>query len=282
MFKKKINNYYSYWQAIGLSFFSPNIYVDAAKRWGGVGAFYLLLLSFILAAPIAFQFIQNTRHYFAEWVEPSVAVMPTLVIYKGKLSMTEKDSKGTEKEISVWIWPPEQTAEQKNPSMLINLPRDVDSFKSIFIPILITQNIVRIQAFSPWNQTIVTDKFEISKQQDGVLGTKELTQMMNQIKLNLIGSAYPYLAWFFWITFLPSLIFFSFIAHLVSYALLRIKLPWRQSSRILCLAVTPSLIILEIFYLTHQLTQYRLFFLLGLALVYYLFGVRACQTDREL
>ncbi len=280
--KQKTNNYYSYFQAIVLSFFSPAVYRDAAKRWSGVGAFYLLLLSFILTVPMAYQFIQKTRHYFAEWIEPSVAAMPTLMMgSNGAMFIKPHTGKGEVKNQMVWVWPPKQKTTKMHPAMLINLPRNVDSFKSVYIPILITQNVVRIQTMSPLSEAVITDVVKITKSPNFVLGSKELGQMAKQVKMSLLVTIYPYLAWGLWVIVFISLIFFSFVLNLMSYAFLLIKLPWKQASRILCLAITPSLIFLEFLYLTHLLTQYRLFFLIGLTLVYYLFGVRASQEVEQ-
>lgn len=281
--RKKLQNYYSYAQAIVLSFFSPKIYVDAGKRWRGIGAFYLLLLAFILSIPLAFQFIQETRHYFAEWIEPSVKAMPTLLIHEGKMVMEGENGKELNEKQAVWIWPtkPLKKSIDQNPAMVINLPRTMASFDAIFIPILITEDFIRIQTSSPFDKKVVTDFIQISKDKDQELGSKELGEITQQVKKNLMTTAYSYLSMFMWIVIFSLFLCASIVTPMLSYAMLRLRLSWLKSARILAIAITPSIIISEVLYFTHQLTEYRAFFLIGLALLYYLFGVRAYYIDKE-
>ncbi len=282
MAKKKKTNHYSYWQALWLSFYSPSIYIDAAKRWSGIGGMYLLLVAFILSAPIAFQFIQHTRHFFSESLEPAIKEMPTLIIKDDKIKFKEDKSKGITEKTEVWIWPPAPSAEHPIPEVVINLPRTIESFNSVFIPVLITQDYLQIQNYSPWGQKIISDKFKIDKSNAEILGATELGKILNQIKMNLVNTAYFYLTSFIWALSLPCLFFFSTLANLLYLALRRSKLPWLQAARVLAIAVTPGLLFLEVLYFAHALTQLWILFTFAIVIGYYFFGARACLMDREL
>lgn len=291
MFKKKTTknlqkpkisrNHYSYWQALGLSFYSPNIYVDAAKRWTGLGAMYLLFLCFILASPIAAQFIQKTRHFFNDTLEPAVKEMPTLIIKDKKLSFKEDKSRGITPQTKSWVWPPHKSINQSYPDIVINLPRNLQTFQTVFIPILITQNFIQIQNYSPIGKDVITDVIEIGKDEDGVFGPEELGQMITQIKYNLLSSAYSYLAFFMWAMLFSSLLFTANIANVLYYAIYRTKLSWRNAVRVLSIAVTPGLVLLEILYFLDQINYKWLLFSLAVIVGYYFLGARACILDRE-
>jgi hypothetical protein len=279
--KKTAYNHYSYLQAIGLSFYSPNIYIDAAKRWTGFGGIYLLLLCFILSAPPAFQFVQKTLHYFSDELEPGLKEMPTLVIKDKKVSFQEEKTKGITAKTNTWIWPPAPSAEHPRPEIVINLPRSIESFQSVFIPILITQDYIQIQSFSPLGKEAITDEIKIDKEDDGILGPEQLGKIVNQIKFNLISSAYPYLSWFMWALIFVSILFFSSLANVLYFAIYRTKLPFLQAVRVFCIAATPALVLLEILYFSHKLTQWWLIFSGVVLLGYYFVGVRACKFDTE-
>lgn len=288
MFKKKTQNqqtkktnHYSYLQALGFSFYSPNIYIDAAKRWKGIGGKYLLLLSFILSLPLALQFAQKTLHYFSDKLEPGLKEMPTLIIKDKKLSFQEDKTKGITAKTNMWIWPPAPSAKHSHPEIVINLPRSLASFRSVFIPILITQDYIQIQSFSPLGKEPVTDQMKIDKEDDAVIGPKQVEKIVNQIKLNLISSAYPFLSWFMWALILVCALFFSSLANVFYFAIYRTKLPFLQAVRVFCIATTPTLVLLEILYFSHNLTSRWIYFSVAVLIGYYFVGARACKFDTE-
>ena len=80
---------YRYWNALYLSFYSKNLYVDVGKRWRGFGLAYLLLVISLFSIPLAVKlgFIFN-QTLEDQMMEP-LRKVPLLYIQKGRLSFDE-------------------------------------------------------------------------------------------------------------------------------------------------------------------------------------------------
>lgn len=276
--RKKPNNCYSYWQALLLSFYSSDVYVDAMKRWRGCGALYLLLLSFLIAIPMAFESIQQTRQYFSESIEPSIKNMPKLLLQHGKISIYDEQTKGIAKE-QVWIWPPAPKLNQKSPDMVININRSLKSFDAAFVPVLVTHEGIRIQTMSPLGKEPISDMLKMPEDSNEILTPKKLNNITKSIKQNLLYTIYPYLSWLMFTAAFPFVGFFAFIALLLAEMLFKYKIKLPQSMRIACLAITPSIFLMDILYYFHQFNQNWAIVLMGICIFYYLFGIRACRLD---
>jgi hypothetical protein len=153
------------------------------------------------------------------------------------------------------------------------------SFDAVFVPVLITEDFLRIQNFSPWGESVATDTFSVSKESDSVLGPVEVKKIFTQIERNLVNTAYPYLGWLMWASLLPCLLVLSTVVNLLYFALFRFKLPWQESIRILCIALTPGIVFLESLYFFQYFNQKWVLFGFAVIVGYYLLGVRARHID---
>lgn len=79
-------NLYSYLQAIYMSFYSVDIYVDVRHRWRGVGALYVLLVMSIVTLPGAIKLGYTTYEYYHQVLVPTLKKVPILEINKGELT----------------------------------------------------------------------------------------------------------------------------------------------------------------------------------------------------
>lgn len=77
--------------ALVLSFFSPGLYRDVARRWRGFGFWYLVLLMLLTAIPGAIK----AHHSFRQWAHDDAAVavqtFPDITITNGKVSTAEQE-----------------------------------------------------------------------------------------------------------------------------------------------------------------------------------------------
>lgn len=81
---------YGVFQAFWMSFYSPELYRDAARNWKGIGLGYLFLLTALLWIPQAVG-MQFSVHQFATvTLPPIVAQMPAAVVFEnGKMTTDE-------------------------------------------------------------------------------------------------------------------------------------------------------------------------------------------------
>ena len=78
---------FAYWQALYLSFYSPRLYVDVAKRWKGYGFYYLLLVIAVALIPFSARVIVDfNRLFYIQMLEP-IKNIPSLYIQNGKVSL---------------------------------------------------------------------------------------------------------------------------------------------------------------------------------------------------
>lgn len=72
------------WQALYLAFFSPQLYVDVAKRWRGFGGRYYLLLVAILVIPFSIRLMLDFDRYFSKNIVFPLEHMPQFTIQDGQ------------------------------------------------------------------------------------------------------------------------------------------------------------------------------------------------------
>lgn len=278
--KRAINNHYPYWLTVVGSFFLPDIYVDAVKRWQGFGGIYIMMLSFILSVPLTIQFVQNTQKYFSEYVEPSVQAMPALLIRDGKVSIAGDEKDGIAKK-QVWIWPSAPTETQTVPFFVINTYRTIKSFEFVPVPILITKDAVRIQMLGFIQRgKPLTDVMKIPSKASMVLTKHDLLQMAKRMKDSLIYNSYAYFAWTGWGAGLVFAFLLALVGKVAVLFLLKWKLKLSEAIRLSCVAITPPCFLLVILAFFHGITQTWIMFSVIIYLFYYLFGARAsCEVQ---
>ena len=76
---------FSLWQALYLAFFSPQIYVDVAKRWPGLCFKYFLLLLFVATLPLTARFELAVYQYYKEHLFEPLQNLPPIVVQSGQV-----------------------------------------------------------------------------------------------------------------------------------------------------------------------------------------------------
>ena len=81
---------YSYFQAILMSLYSVNIYVDVRHRWKGFGFLYILFLTAMVILPFSAYLCIKGDSFYKEILIPSLERLPVMDVNKGVLSIKEK------------------------------------------------------------------------------------------------------------------------------------------------------------------------------------------------
>lgn len=266
------NNHYTYLQALILSFYSPKIYIDVAKRWRGLGFIYLFFLSMILSVPMAIQMTTQINQYFKYFVEPSQAGVPDLSIDHGKISLLDAEHHPHEK----WLG---RDADQQ-PFLLIDTSKTMEAQNKLMIPLIIAQNGVRIQVGSFTSQEKLGNfLIAMSPNVDLIITGEQYRQMMTQLKQILAYSTSYLMIFVTWSMAISMLFLLAFFTQFASYAALGYKIKWIQTLRLLSVAGTPILAVSMILFYLNGFHRPQMLLLGLLFFGYYLFGVRACKAD---
>lgn len=90
--KSTVRRKFSPWKAFYLSFYRPEIYIDAARSWKGLGFQYLVLLLVCLWAATALNVQLIVSSYMDGYLIPLVEQIPELMITNGVMRMkSDKD-----------------------------------------------------------------------------------------------------------------------------------------------------------------------------------------------
>ncbi len=272
------SNMYSYFQIFFLSFYSQNAYVDAVKRWRGMGVFYILFIAFMVTLPIYIQTARYVNQYFEKYISPSISTMPDLLVRDGQIRIVES---GTDKpaKSQVWIWPPAPTAEHKTPYFLINTKRTIGSFGNAFIPILVTRDTVRVQVMSPVLKNYpLGQSFKMPLDEDRLMTSEEFAKLMLKLKNDFLYSSYSSLAFLMWGCGIFLVGLAAFIVKIASSLFLNYDLRWTEATRLFVVAMTPGLVLLDFVICFMPITKFWGIGFLFLTLLYCLYGARACRA----
>lgn len=76
---------YKYWQALYMSFYSRQFYLDVGKRWRGYGFTYFLLVIAIAVIPVSIRSMHIFNDYYEYQVIEPFKKIPSFAIKRGKL-----------------------------------------------------------------------------------------------------------------------------------------------------------------------------------------------------
>lgn len=117
------------WQAVLLSFFSPELYRDVVQNWRGVAFLYLFALMAVIMALQAVRLQYQTNRFVEQYATQSIRQFPKVKIESGELSIDKpspqyvKDSSGK----PIIVFDISDLKDIKNPETGKPLLRDVDS-----------------------------------------------------------------------------------------------------------------------------------------------------------
>lgn len=266
-------NHCSYFQAFWKSFSSPDVYLDAVKRWRGVGLCYLFLLSCILSVPVTARIVQNILAYTAT-IQAVLPQMPSLIIKDGKIHLP---SPMLQEQIML-------RNAQGDVIVVIDTTRLVDDFNITPVPLLITRDAIRIEMVSGFDPTKkVLRSIKINRQwEDSVLDRERLEEMLQQMDGSILLYNYEAMTFLIVGTLLSVIIFMGYTGRWVARTMWGIALTIKQSMRLSALAVTPSALVASLFFYMNNRSPMLIAILFFIAMLYYFFGARENRFHNEL
>lgn len=274
---------YKYWEAIYLSFFSKELYVDVSKRWKGFGFLYLLMLVAILCIPFAIKGVQNFNQYFEEELVSPLRQLPTLYIRNGEVSLDHP--------VPYFV-----KNKEGKPVVMIDTRKDINSFPTEYpsLNFLITKNKMFFRTPDPakfFNETPTTSYANnkniyvqnIDTEDNEVFSGKQWVDNTGILKIKLLGQflIYPTMLFGFFGRLVVLLLVFALLGQLVSKYFYSTKLTFKESSRILAVALTPTMAaVILVFILNISSSWLSLLYVITLT-AYFSFACIAIREDRS-
>lgn len=252
---------YSYLQAILMSFYSVNIYVDVRHRWKGYGTLYLLSTVSILIIPLAAFFGVDKYNYYNDVLIPSVKQLPSMEVIKGELQFNKKSP--------YYINNPKTN----KPIIIIDTSGKITQLNDKNFPsasLLITKYAI----LSRFEDTPATmEKF--GKNLNGKISHATIIPMFERLKFIFFSTLYPTLTMFFYGVLVSTIAILAFIMKVFSRVIMKYDINFKQAMRIACVSSTPMVVLFllsTMFGLKGQSEQWVMFFCFW---GYYIFAIRS-------
>lgn len=269
------NPYFNYWQAVYLSFYSPQLYVDVGKRWKGMGLKYLLFLLLLLMIPLAIRMTFDFNTYNENYIKP-LEKTPVFYIQNGKVEFDKPMPYFIKNALNQVVVIIDTTG--KITTMGPDYP---------YLSLLVTSNRI-------YNRSIPVDIFfmqskptqgdemtviEIPPNINEVIDTEHWSKGVSfkMLKTLIYLSIYPILLGIFFGMYSTLLFAFSFMGQIIAGTILKYTLTFAQAFRLISVSATPHLIIF-LFGLTFDATGIAFNAIVFLFIfVYFSFGVLAMR-----
>lgn len=245
------------------------------KRWRGWGGAYLFLLSFVLAIPVEGVLFYHLEQYYQKTLAPALEQLPVLTMKEGNITLpAQKEKKLTENQR--WSY----SSGMYQPLIVIDTiaTDNNNSYKALFIPILILHDVIRLEFLSFNSNTPISMKIMNQKENEGVLTKEKIHEIIKKRLLPWLCVAYCSIAYLIWGMSMPMVFFIGLFGQLIGVFFSSYKVTYLQSTRIGAIALMPAIISVGIIYFI-QWTEYASIFGLVVALCYYLYALRSAQAD---
>lgn len=236
--------HYSYWQAIYNSFFNRALYVDVGKRWKGLSIAYLLLMIFVVSLPFSLRVMFVFDNFFQQGIITPLQNLPEIYVQNGLVSLDKPmpyfvrndsgdviaivDTSGAITDFSTSY--PQQSILITKDSFMFRVPNPPQFFKAF-----------------PATTWPATSK-AFTKELNQVFDAKEWVQS-SSIKFTRIAinaMIFPTIAALFFTMYLAFLLVFTLMAQFVAKILLKFDLGYMTAFRLLMVATTPQIVVLQL------------------------------------
>jgi len=265
--------HFSYWQAFYLSFYSNLVYQDAAIRWRGIGLPYVLMLATLLSLPFTPSLLRTAYQLsLNEYIQP-VLSLPPLTFQQGELKFDKPMPylvANNQAEVVAII----DTTGQITKDALSNYPKLIWVLdkQQWHYKMALPDSGLRFSARKFNNQWI---SHTYSSALSGTLSASDWLKSTYFVNLSLIGFVVVYPAiWLFFVC--QSLVFLFFLAslgQLFARILVRHKVGFLMSFRLVTLAATPMSFILVILVTFNQFKLGFELYLMALLAAYYTMAI---------
>lgn len=245
---------FRYWNAFYMAFYSRRFYIDVGKRWRGYGLTYLFLLILVASIPLSIGIVMNFNHHFDEQMMEPIRKLPDIYIQNGSMYIDKPmpyliknkhnevvaviDAKATSADIfkfypKVTIFINESTLYFKPPQL------------SLFSAGQITGGPKQPVYENP-----------LSDMSDSLFNGADWIESsgVEQLKWYTDALVFPAIAIFFFSIYVVFLSGLAIIGQGVSWVFFKMKLKYKESSRLCLTAVTPQVFV----FFTCLTLQYKL------------------------
>jgi len=252
---------YSNVQALLFSFFSPDVYRDAARQWRGAGLLYVLLLALIVvvAATLRIQFAVSS---FASGTAPKlIAQLPTITIDHGRVAIDQPS--------------PVLIRDPKSGSVvaIIDTTATVTGLEGSEAHVLVTRDHVVFR-----KSAAETRMFELSRVQHFVLSRDVATRWVKLAQTWLAVVLAPFIL----VGIYLARIFQQLLATLATFVVTSVRgvrLDFAATMRVAAVAMTPATLVFDAvgFFDVHLPGTNFLWYVVTIG--YAVFGVNACRAE---
>lgn len=272
---------YSYWRALYLSFYSKQVYIDVGKRWKGVGLLYLLLLVSIVCIPFAARVIYDYNRYFEVHVLAPMKALPTLYLQNGVLVfdkvMPYFVKNKQEKIVAIIDTTGKLTGiPREYPDVSIVLTRDKLYYRAPAFELFFTTQEAAFQE-KAYVQSYPKDLNQVFVGKEWVA-----SQHFTWVKCAIGGLIYLFIVGGLYGLYALFALVLGSLGQIFSSVFFNFKLTYRQSCRLITIAMTPQLLVFMIGLTSTLVVPGRGFFYIAMLGIYYYYAVmslsRASKT----
>ncbi|MCX7115516.1 MAG: DUF1189 family protein [Gammaproteobacteria bacterium] len=243
---------YHYWQALYMSFYSKELYIDVIRRWHGLGWLYLLLVVALFSIPLSINLGLGAQHFFTTQVVEDVKSMPQFMIQNGVVVFDKPmpfEIKNVQHDVIGMIDTTGKT-------------EALDNDRYPKLTYLITKNKIfyRTPSFHTLNndeegapagpifsQTIDSKTNEVFSGADFVRDVP-----IERIRMIIMASTYPIVVVLLFSMLAGFFLLLGVTGRFVAKLMLRSPLTFMQSCRLVAISATPALLFLFVFLTLHR------------------------------
>lgn len=260
--------HYQYWQALYLSLFSSQIYVDVAKRWKRFSLGYLLLLFAIISIPLAVRMTVDFNQFFNEKVLLPVQKLPVFSLQNGLVSLDKPMPYFVKNDAGDVI-------------SIIDTTGKITGIDNTYpqLSVLITKDTLYYR--SPPSAYFIPDSAKpinvhpFDKQMNQIFNGSEWINSSGIKNVNLLFemAIYPSLVLLFFSMALVLLLCLAIVAQLVATLFFKLSLSYFQAFRLLMVSSTLQILVLFFFITANLMFPWVGLLLVTLLAVYYGFAL---------
>lgn len=269
---------YRYWEALYLSFFSRQLYLDVGKRWKGLGLLYLFLVVAIFSLPLSWRIASNFEETFHEDIISPLERIPTLYIQNGILSCDKPMPYFIKNKLGQVV-------------LIIDTSGKINNFSKEYpyLDVLINKDKMVLKVSGPvfpginnntsGSEVPIVQNF--SKEMNAVFNGKQFMTEPSMRNLLLISRLliYPMLIGLLYGILAVILLVLGFLGQVFARIFFSFQLGFMQGCRVLIVAATPMLIVLMIIRSIDLVFLGSGLLLISLLVSYFSFAIHALRMD---
>lgn len=270
--------HYKIVQALYLSFFSPQLYVDVGKRWKGTAILYLFFAIIIFASPLSVRIVVDINQFFNTQILNPLKKLPPIIIQNGLVNFDKpmpymiKNDQGAV--VTIVDTTGTITGKSQEYPLLTTL---ITKNKLYYWPPspswYFLQNVPAKESAQPFVQEFPSQVNEVF---DG--GRWVASSGIENVKHLALAIVYPMIIMMLFVLALIFFLVFAAIAQLAAGLFYQVPLTFKQSMRLLVVSSTPAIAVMFIGFALNRIPPGSGWILLIIVAAYFSFAVIAMRN----